>query len=36
MKKDLTAEQCEALRAVASQGGPNLDAIARLRAASMT
>ena len=36
MKKDLTADQYEALRAIASQGGPNLDAIARLRAASMT
>ncbi len=36
MRGQLSAEQYEALRAIASQGGPDLDAVARLRAASLT
>lgn len=36
MPHDLTPDQYEALQAIAAQGGPDLDAISRLRAASMT
>lgn len=36
MRGELTAEQYEALQAIARQGGPDVDAIARLRAASLT
>jgi hypothetical protein len=36
LKDRLTAEQYHALAAIASAGGPDVDAIRRLRAASMT
>jgi hypothetical protein len=36
LKDRLTAEQYQALAAIASAGGPDVDAIRRLRAASMT
>jgi len=36
MRTMLTAEQFEALETISRQGGPDVDAIARLRAASLT
>jgi hypothetical protein len=36
MRGRLSAEQFEVLQAIARQGGPDVDAIARLRAASLT